>query len=489
MSGRNKTNVWLQLHNALNANLYDRAEQIVEQIVDSSQGPIPRPFLEPLLETWLLACAPPFFEKLRPHLASNEAVSAMRLTVGGEAGYAHGSLVLLAAALGKCEHLQYLLDAGWDVNGASPEIYKMMDKRFIMVGDVDLCSESSRLFPESDNAPENSELLGGGWGECDYKWRMGHCTPLAAAILCGQTECVELLLERPGVWIAENEPVNCALLFDGKGDERIHAAQQRVLGIVGSRPLRFAGAVFFCTEERLMQELQRFPYDAAYLGTALERCLRACRGPDEAGTRRAAKNLLLLTDAVPELLDDEKLRGLTLAIIPRLGVKHPLFKRCLEHCGETENVKWLIDFLPKPDIEPVLAALSEHTICVADRDEVDLPVCLPQQLRTIARYVHFPPPRFSGSLSGLSRAVLNCSVHCGNVRVVKWAAKKGWLPEPRRLLLEYIMGSGEDTPALRAAILTLPECGQNDASARAEAEHGRTAGSCEEKERPRSGIR
>lgn len=46
MSGRNKTNVWLQLHNALNANLYDRAEQIVEQIVDSSQGPIPRPFLE-----------------------------------------------------------------------------------------------------------------------------------------------------------------------------------------------------------------------------------------------------------------------------------------------------------------------------------------------------------------------------------------------------------------------------------------------------------
>lgn len=41
MSGRNKTNVWLQLHNALNANLYDRAEQIVEQIVDSSQGPIP----------------------------------------------------------------------------------------------------------------------------------------------------------------------------------------------------------------------------------------------------------------------------------------------------------------------------------------------------------------------------------------------------------------------------------------------------------------
>ena len=39
MSGRNKTNVWLQLHNALNANLYDRAEQIVEQIVDSSQGP------------------------------------------------------------------------------------------------------------------------------------------------------------------------------------------------------------------------------------------------------------------------------------------------------------------------------------------------------------------------------------------------------------------------------------------------------------------
>ena len=79
MSGRNKTNVWLQLHNALNANLYDRAEQIVEQIVDSSQGPIPRPFLEPLLEAWLLACAPPFFEKLRPHLASNEAVSAMRL--------------------------------------------------------------------------------------------------------------------------------------------------------------------------------------------------------------------------------------------------------------------------------------------------------------------------------------------------------------------------------------------------------------------------
>jgi len=50
-----------------------------------------------------------------------------------------------------------------------------------------------------------------------------------------------------------------------------------------------------------MQELRRFPYDAAYLGTALERCLRACRGPDEAGTRRAAKNLLLLTDAVPEL--------------------------------------------------------------------------------------------------------------------------------------------------------------------------------------------
>ena len=106
-------------------------------------------------------------------------------------------------------------------------------------------------------------------------------------------------------------------------------------------------------------------------------------------------------------------------------------------------------------------------------------------------------------MSGLSRAVLNCSVHCGNVRVVKWAAKKGWLPEPRRLLLEYIMGSGEDTPALRAAILTLPEsgetitdssltlpeCGQNDASARAEAEHGQTAGSCEEKERPRSGIR
>ena len=33
MSGRNKTNIWLQLHNALNANLYDRAEQIVEQIV------------------------------------------------------------------------------------------------------------------------------------------------------------------------------------------------------------------------------------------------------------------------------------------------------------------------------------------------------------------------------------------------------------------------------------------------------------------------
>lgn len=97
-----------------------------------------------------------------------------------------------------------------------------------------------------------------------------------------------------------------------------------------------------------------------------------------------------------------------------------------------------------------LAVLSERVECVLGRD-----ACLPpfsqRELRKLERYVRFLPPRCSGGLSCLTQRVLDT----GNARFTRWAAQKGWLCEPRRLMLQYL--SERRLDSLRSTILLLPE--------------------------------
>lgn len=416
----------------------------VEAILDALSEPLGGETAAHLLNT-ALDCIPYIFEKVLSHCGHGEIIAEREIVIDGENGFVRGSLPLLAAAMGKYEHLRIMLDAGMDANGAVEQSVQCLP----VWGELELCVDP---MGEGD-AWECSVLAVGRRDFTPYRWSLGHCTPLAAAILCGQLECVKLLLRRPDVAVAESEAVSSALLFSGRRSPRAIEAQSLVLSALEDRPIRFAGAVWQLSARRLGQELRRAHYDAAYLGEAAERALRMGRQffiPKM--TARVARLLQMLFDRAPELLDDPSHRGRLLSFLPRIAPTHPLFERYLAHCGGTADVGQLMSPLPywPEDYWTFLAALSERVECVLDRD-----ACLPpfsqRELRKLERYVRFLPPRCSGGLSCLTQRVLDT----GSASFTRWAAQKGWLCEPRRLMLQYL--SERRLDSLRATVLLLPE--------------------------------
>lgn len=440
-----RNTMWDELDEALRTHEYTEAERLL----DALSKPIPKLNATRLLNT-ALDCIPYIFEKVLSHCEHGEVLGARDFVIDTENGFMRGPLSLLAAAMGRCEHLRLLLDAGMDVNGVMDQPMQCLP----LCREIELCVrvrpfDMTRAFEPS----KYGELAGGKSGAYHFRWHLECCTPLAAAILCGRLECVELLLHRPGVDVAESEAVSSALLFYGRRSPQVIAAQRLVMSTLENRPVRFAGAIQQLSAKRLGQELRRARYDAAYLGEVVERVLPRYWDyflPETIA--HTALKLQMLFDHAPELLDDPMYRGRLLSFLPRLALTHPLFELYIAHCGETADVAQLVpSFRCSPqECWALLDALSERVECVLDRD-ADLMPLSQRGLRMLERYVRFLPPRFSGGLSCLTQSVLNT----GSVRFTKWAAQKGWLCEPRRLMLQYL--SERHIDSLRATILMLPE--------------------------------
>jgi hypothetical protein len=121
-----------------------------------------------------------------------------------------GTLVTLAAAQGKTEQLKSLLAHGWDVNSASLDATTALKLRsqhtdgfyraaMTGQGAYSASPESSlRTMLDMEDGP-NGYLF----HEAFYG-----ITPLAAAILCGQTECARILMDH-GAW-KEEAPIQAS---------------------------------------------------------------------------------------------------------------------------------------------------------------------------------------------------------------------------------------------------------------------------------------
>ena len=175
----------------------------VEELLAALGRPMDEGAAELCLEYGLKNASSQVFDRLLDKLPQRETTGQAVVKVCGTDTYVEveGTLVTIAAAQGRTDHLQSLLSHGWDVNSASLDAVWRLKRHFGMKEPwfhykAKPCA-SCTARPESQlkvlpNMEEGFPL------SVSQNFFCG-ITPLAAAIFCGQTDCVRVLLEQEGV--------------------------------------------------------------------------------------------------------------------------------------------------------------------------------------------------------------------------------------------------------------------------------------------------
>ena len=153
-----------------------------------------------------LDCTPALFRAVLDHCEAGEYVAERQWQLTDtDIGFArprfvhlNGTILTLAAALDRTEHMKLLLERGWDVNAASPA----SEQAFLDAGRdayIDVAFGMTRGFGglmmsvltmgESEYRFAGGAAVIGG-----RRWQTDCCTPLAAAIACGSRNAAALLL-------------------------------------------------------------------------------------------------------------------------------------------------------------------------------------------------------------------------------------------------------------------------------------------------------
>lgn len=377
-----------------------------------------------------------------------------------------GSLVMLAAAQGRAAQLTCLLDAGCDVNSATPDAAER------------LMRASRNMDPMQRSATERYEPYSARYESVlrlrpkmeTFGFHMMHqvysgATPLAAALLCGQTECARILMER-GAWREEAPSVARVLTMRGReADMAFQSCREAVLTYGdGPRPLALWAVVRQIPEEDLELELRRCPYsEKAIIDAVWELAgnyrMMPHRGIWEVERLRDLRRAQALERHYPRVLRRPELVSL---LIRQMLIEGSRNGWCgewedfvLSLCGEEVDLSLVregFSMAQASKLRGFLLRLFEGRRCVMDRDSLP-PSMSVAVLRLLIKQVEFRAPLSDLGVSSLSYAVLNT----GNLALIRKALQTGIIPaeEPTALLLECA-GEIQASTAVRTLLLTVP---------------------------------
>lgn len=373
--------------------------------------------------------------------------AVVRYTSGTSAGAeVNGTLVTLAAAQGKAEKLKSLLAHGWDVNSASMDAAAALKlrakKRDPYYQAAARCYEDFGASPESClRTLIDMEAEHGGY---IFREVIGGLTPLAAAVLCGQTECARILMDH-GAW-KEESPVVCrALTQHHRDDDEAYQACRKAVLTYGDapRPMALWAVVRSMSEVTLAVELRRCKYN----DEAIAKCvwelatgfrMMPSRGPWAEEQKRDLTRLEILEQYYLHVLRRPELVSAMLRQCMLQNATEEWGDFVLKLCPEQLDLSLLREGLirtPARKARAFLQKVCKGRRCVMDRDSV--PPMVPMLvLQTLLQHVEFLPPASGSSVSGLTYAIL----HSGNLRLIRKALAEGIIPaeEPTALLLQCL---------------------------------------------------
>ena len=343
-----------------------------------------------------------------------------------------GTLVLLAAACGKAAQLRCLLDHGWDVNSASPDAAQSL-----RAGVSGLYS-SQKVFEqpaEPYSARRESRLCFFSEEEDARKpWRYARgvlpgATPLAAAVICGQTDCARLLMDY-GAWREEASSVARVLVMRLREDDAQYQACREAVLSYGEtpRPMELWSVIHICTPEQLRAELRRCHYsDEAIAEAVLELTGENWRNPfwryGQEASLHDGERLRILEQYAPQVFRRENIVGRLLYWGLMQGDEEDLQVFLPRLCPERVDLSTLKGALMYPGARRVskfLRCLAQGRTCVMDRDSVPWHTS-PLVLQTLLKYVTFLPPAIH---EGFTRRILKGSgVELWNMKIAAFRDK------------------------------------------------------------------
>lgn len=370
-----------------------------------------------------------------------------------------GTLVMLAAAANKPEHLAALLERGHDVNSASPAAAGALLEAhgcgiirygpdFVPFLPFTARPESCLCLRRRGDSPEDVSPLG-----------IEGATPLAAAVLLGSRECAQLLMEH-GAWLAESPGVSQVMFLRWREKDENHRS---VLGDVLARSREkpvLRVLVCTCSPHRLRRVLETWTYSREELSTAARRMLVAFRYQDgfwqkpKQGWKDLCHRLRLVGRACPEALCAPEVFG-------------ELLMRCIAEGAWTlepflpalEGRKVDLSCLPGPlhwmgtgNGKLLMETLTSRCTCVMDRDSVP-PETGPKVLRLLMKWVTFLPPSVGEGVSSLTCAILQT----GSPRLIRQTLQEGIIP-PEEATEDLLLCQRQLRlpPVCRTLLLTVP---------------------------------
>lgn len=446
------------------------------RILRQAREPLPQDLAAVCLTKGLFAC-PELFARLLEWCPEREYAGEVLVKIWPWRSPAdavdwklQGTLVTLAAALNKTQHLQMLLERGMDVNSASLAAITAL----LTLDQARGCGYGeSHGFPfPGKNAGIDSWLkVGSSYPSREISACLEICgvTPLAAAVTFGAVECVELLLKRPGIWLTECLSVSAALLLPFREWCDSYREACRLVRTHGmengqERRLTLWAAAQNCTTQQLREELARHTYTEEELALAA-RCvsLEQYRGMfdsdgDSDQIDRIWGKLTLLEKCCPAAVHtpeiSRKLLELVLLYDERThrSALLALVVRSAQGTADISLAGNSLDVLNRAWLETVLQTLCKHGRCVMDRDAVLFGLNA-KNLRVLLKYVEFLPPECREGISGLTCAIL----FSGDLRLIRKALEKGLIPgeESTEALLQF-QKRMDINPAVRALLLCTP---------------------------------
>ena len=440
-------------------------------LLDEMKRPIDQGAAGQCLE-WALHHAPwQTFDRLLDRLPGGEHAGKIVIrdfsTNGGDndALEASGTLVLLAAACGKTEQLRCLLDHGWDVNSASPDAARSLRARISGI------YASQKVFAppaEPYSARRESTLCFLSEDEDEHKpWRYARgvlpgATPLAAAVICGRTDCARLLMDY-GAWREEAHSVARVLMMRLREDDAQYQACREAVLSYGEtpHPMELWSVIHICTPEQLQAELHRCRYsDEAIAEAVMELTGENWRNPfwryGQEVSMYDGERLRILEQYAPQVFRQENIVGRLLYWGLMQGDEEDMQEFLPRLCPERVDLSMLRGALMYPGARRVsrfLRCLAQGRTCVMDRDSVPWHTS-PLVLQTLFKCVTFLPPTVHEGVSGLSYAILRTN----NLKLIRSALETGLIPpeESARDLLACHAESESGSAAVRAAILSTP---------------------------------
>ena len=399
----------------------------------------------PLCLTAALHATPHLFRKVLSRCPQGEYSGKANLQLREDVrATVSGTLLTLAAALNKPEHVKALLEEGYDPNSAGVASAAAFDDMTFHI--------SNGLAPYGDRCAVGGSRIHFA-GKCG--WMLQNATPLAAAVACGSREAAAVLLRCHSVWKAESgvvcrAAVSALQMF--QGDPR-----QDVAGMVFRKPrgtsfdphalvrscdLQIEYAADFCTYDLLETQIHHNFLDADGARKVLKTFEEAVLY-GRSSVRARMRKMTLLAKAFPDVCREPWATGLFLRELARRYAKGQPRGKLPEQwkalCGEEGDLTWAsleMYRMPRANLQAMLKELGKDTRLVMDADSLGAYGREAKwELMDILSHVEL---RHNTGLDGISALAENL-LAIGDLRYLRKAAKSGAFAEENpKALLDYL---------------------------------------------------